>query len=161
MSRCVICTITRRAAKMVCLDLDHPDIVDRAVLTAPMIDIGPGPFLHAVLSTSISLVTWFGGGRWYAPRQKGFDPQEMKFAGKGFLDTSRIASGPANIWADVLLTNTGNISKGIDKVIAELTKFKKAIKSENKREIERLLEKAKDKRTKLINYKIKNKEMIS
>ena len=28
--------------------------------------------------------------------------EELKFAGKGFIDTSRIASGPANIWADVL-----------------------------------------------------------
>ena len=87
--------------------------------------------------------------------------EDLKFAGKGFMDTSRVASGPANVWTDVLLTNQNNILRDIDKVIAELTKFKKAIKSENKREIERLLEKAKDKRTKLINYKIKNKEMIS
>jgi hypothetical protein len=54
-----------------------------------------------------------------------------------------------------------NTSRGIDKVITELTKFKKAIEAENKREIEKLLEKATDKRTKLVNYKIKNKEMIS
>ena len=60
---------------------DHPDIIERAVLTAPMVDIGPGPFLHATLSTGISLITWLGGGRSYAPRQKGFDPQEIKFAG--------------------------------------------------------------------------------
>ncbi len=35
--------------------------------------------------------------------------EELKFAGKGFIDTSRIASGPANIWADVLLTNANNV----------------------------------------------------
>jgi prephenate dehydrogenase len=87
--------------------------------------------------------------------------EDLKFAGKGFMDTSRVASGPANVWADVLLTNVKNTSRGIDKVITELTKFKKAIKAENKREIEKLLEKARDKRTKLVNYKIKNKEMIS
>jgi prephenate dehydrogenase len=86
--------------------------------------------------------------------------EDLKFAGKGFMDTSRVASGPANVWADVLLTNVKNTSRGIDKVITELTKFKKAIKAENKREIEKLLEKARDKRTKLVNYKIKNKEMI-
>ena len=87
--------------------------------------------------------------------------EDLKFAGKGFMDTSRVASGPANIWADVLLTNTKNASRGIDKVIAELTKLKEAVKGENKAEIEKLLEKARDKRTTLIKYKIKKKEMIS
>jgi len=87
--------------------------------------------------------------------------EELKFAGKGFMDTSRIASGPANIWADVLLTNANNTTKGIDKIIAELMKLKKAIKKENKREIEKLLKKAKTKRAAMIKYKIKKKEIIS
>ncbi len=87
--------------------------------------------------------------------------EELKFAGKGFMDTSRIASGPVNIWADVLLTNANNTTKGIDKIIAELVKLKKAIKKENKREIEKLLKKAKTKRTAMIKYKIKKKEIIS
>ncbi len=87
--------------------------------------------------------------------------EDLKFAGKGFMDTSRIASGPVNIWADVLLTNANNITKGIDKIIAELVKLKKAIKKENKREIEKLLKKAKTKRAAMINYKIKKKEIIS
>jgi prephenate dehydrogenase len=87
--------------------------------------------------------------------------EELKFAGKGFMDTSRIASGPANIWADVLLTNANNTTKGIDKFIAELVKLKKAIKKENKREIEKLLAKARAKRATLIKYKYKKKELIS
>jgi len=87
--------------------------------------------------------------------------EELKFAGKGFMDTSRIASGPANIWADILLTNAGNTTKGIDKIIAELLKLKKAIKKGNKREIEKLLAKARTKRAKLIKYKIKKKEVLS
>ena len=86
--------------------------------------------------------------------------REMKFAGKGFLDTSRIASGPANIWADVLMTNTGNISKGIDKVMAELLKLKKAVDSKDREQIEKLLTAAKKKREKLIDYKIEQKEII-
>ena len=87
--------------------------------------------------------------------------EELKFAGKGFLDTSRIASSPANIWADVLLTNAGNTTRGIDRIIAELLKIKKAIKSQNKKQIENLLEMARIKRSAMINYKIKNKELIS
>ncbi|MBW7992660.1 MAG: prephenate dehydrogenase [Planctomycetes bacterium] len=87
--------------------------------------------------------------------------EDLKFAGKGFMDTSRIASGPANIWSDVLLTNVNNTTKGIDKIIAELVKIKKAIKKENKQQIEQLLEKARTKRATLIKYKYKKKELIS
>jgi len=87
--------------------------------------------------------------------------EELKFAGKGFIDTSRIASGPANIWADVLLTNANNSVKGIDKIIAELSKLKKAIKDGNEKQIEKLLDAARGKRAALINYKIKRKEVIS
>jgi len=86
--------------------------------------------------------------------------EELKFAGKGFIDTSRIASGPANIWSDVLLTNVNNMTKGIDKIITELVKIKTAIKKENKQQIEQLLEKARTKRAILIKYKYKKKELI-
>jgi len=85
----------------------------------------------------------------------------LKYAGKGFIDTSRIASGPANIWADVLLTNSTNISNGIDKIIAELLKLKKALGSGNQKRIENLLEKARAKRAALIQHKINKKELIS
>ncbi len=85
---------------------------------------------------------------------------DLKYAGKGFIDTSRIASSPANIWVDVLLTNDKNIINGIDRITAELGKLKKAIKSGNKKQIEALLKAARDKRAALINYKIKNKEII-
>lgn len=86
--------------------------------------------------------------------------EELKFAGKGFIDTSRIASGPANIWADILLTNPKNTVKGIDKITAEFAKIKKAIQNQNEKQIEMLLKKARDKRTALIKYKIKKKELL-
>ena len=87
--------------------------------------------------------------------------KSLKFAGKGFLDTSRIASGPPNVWADVLLTNSANTCRGIDRIIAELLKLKKAVKGTEKKQIENLLRKARSKRSTLINYKIKSKELIS
>ncbi len=87
--------------------------------------------------------------------------EELKFAGTGFIDTSRIASGPANIWADVLLTNAKNATRGIDRLIGELTKLKRAITNENRRQIEVLLERARDKRAALIKYKIRKKEIVS
>ena len=87
--------------------------------------------------------------------------EELKFAGKGFIDTSRIASGPANIWADVLLTNAENSTRGIDKIIGELRKLKKAVTNQDKKEIESLLDAARKKRKTLINYKMKRKELLS
>jgi prephenate dehydrogenase len=88
------------------------------------------------------------------------DSEELKLAGKGFIDTSRIASGPANIWADVLLTNTDNISQGIDRITAELSKLKKAIMNQNRNQIEKILNSARNKRASMINYKVRKKELI-
>lgn len=87
--------------------------------------------------------------------------EALKFAGKGFMDTSRIASGPANIWTDILLTNPNNTIKGIDKITTELAKFRKAIKAGNKKQVEKLLESARNKRAAMIKHKIKNKEIVS
>ncbi len=86
---------------------------------------------------------------------------DLKFCGKGFMDASRIASSPANIWADVLLTNAKNMTRGIDKVIAELGKLKKAIERGDKKQIEALLEKARVKRAALVEHKLENKEILS
>ena len=88
------------------------------------------------------------------------DKEAMKFAGKGFIDTSRLASGPETIWTDILMTNSDNTARGIDKLIKELTKFQKAVKNRNKKQIERLLLNARDKRSSLIKYKMSKKELI-
>jgi prephenate dehydrogenase len=87
--------------------------------------------------------------------------KSLRFAGKGFMDTSRIASGPANIWADVLLTNAKNCTASIDRITAELRKLKKAINSGDKKQIEKLLKMAKSKRAALIDYKMKKRELLS
>ena len=85
----------------------------------------------------------------------------LRFAGKGFRDTSRIASGPANIWTDILLTNAKNSIGGIDKVIVELEKIKAAIKAGDKKRVKKLLEAARNKRAVLIKYKMKKKKLSS
>ena len=85
----------------------------------------------------------------------------LKFAGRGFIDTSRLASGPANVWADILLTNANNTDRSIEKLIKELGKLQKAISSGNQAQIKKLLEQAGKKRAEMINYKIKKREVIS
>lgn len=88
------------------------------------------------------------------------DDEQMKFSGKGFIDTTRIASGPANVWSDIFATNSVNTARGIDKVIKELTKLRDAVKQGDQNKIEKLLEKARSKREKLIEYKMQTKELI-
>jgi len=89
------------------------------------------------------------------------DEDEMMFAGKGFLDSTRIASGPATVWTDVLLANRENIADGIDRAIAELSKLRAAIGDGKRDQIEQLLEAARRKRATLVKYKIRKKELPS
>lgn len=85
---------------------------------------------------------------------------EIKYAGKGFVDTSRVASGPASVWMDILLYNRKNIAQRMGKVIDELEKIKAAVEAGDAGKIEKLLEKARSKRAELIEYKINNKELL-
>jgi len=88
------------------------------------------------------------------------DPQQLKLAGRGFIDTSRVGSGPENVWADILVTNPYNTAKGIDRVITELRKLQKAIKKKDQKQIEKLLGRARAKRAALIRYKMRKKELL-
>ncbi len=99
---------------------------------------------HAVAAALINATKW----------------NDMKYAGKGFIDTSRVASGPSNIWMDIFLSNAENISGGLSAVIEELSKLKDSMDSKDSDKIKNLLEKARQKRSKLIEHKIKNKELI-
>jgi prephenate dehydrogenase len=89
------------------------------------------------------------------------DEDELMLAGKGFLDSTRIASGPATVWTDVLLANRENLADAIDRVTAELSKLRAAIKGGKRRQIEQLLEAARRKRATLVKYKIRKKELPS
>jgi prephenate dehydrogenase len=84
----------------------------------------------------------------------------LKFSGKGFRDTSRIASGPVNVWSDILLSNSANCVKGIDKMMAELDKVKKALEKDSRADVEKLLERARNKREAMIKYKLRKKELL-
>jgi len=89
------------------------------------------------------------------------DDGDARFAGKGFLDSTRIASGPSTIWTDVLLANRENIANSIDRAIAQLLMLQAAIRNGKREQIERLLEDARKKRAALVKYKIRKKELLS
>jgi prephenate dehydrogenase len=85
---------------------------------------------------------------------------DLDYAGKGFIDTSRIASGPPNIWSDILLTNHDKVCHGIDKVILELTRLKETVRGQRRVSLERLLHRANTKRASMIKHKIRRKELL-
>ncbi len=88
------------------------------------------------------------------------DNDQLKYAGKGFMDTSRVASGPSNIWVDILLANAGNCIRGIDRFKKELDKLKKAIKAGDSAKLQKLLGRARDRRAKLVKDKLKKRELV-
>lgn len=85
---------------------------------------------------------------------------DLKMAGKGFIDTSRVASGPANVWTDILVTNADNICRSIAKLSGELKKLQTAIKHKDQKQIEKMLEAARRKRAALIEHKLKKKDIL-
>jgi len=89
------------------------------------------------------------------------DREDMKFAGKGFLDSTRIASGAASVWTDVLLANAENLIAGIDRALAELSKLRSAVRAQDREALEAILEGASKKRAWLVKYKIGKKELLS
>ena len=88
------------------------------------------------------------------------NPDDLFYTGKGFVDTSRVASGPEEVWTDILLTNARHVSNGIDKTIAELTKLKTAVQTGRRSRLMQLLKQARDKRAKMIEDKISRKELL-
>jgi prephenate dehydrogenase len=88
------------------------------------------------------------------------DGEDMRFAGKGFVDTSRIASGPSDVWMDIVLTNHKIIAQGIDRLIGQLAAMKKAVSAQDAKTIQKLLEKARTKREAMIEYKLKRRELM-
>lgn len=87
-------------------------------------------------------------------------PRELDYAGKGFIDTSRVASGPANIWVDILAANSANCAKGIDRLKKELDEFKKALKAGDNTKLQKLLGKARERRARLIEDKLRKRELV-
>lgn len=71
---------------------------------------------------------------------------DLALAGTGFIDTTRIASSPANIWLDIFLTNPAKLSGAINRSITELLKFRKAIDAGDEKKLRYLLRRAQKKR---------------
>jgi prephenate dehydrogenase len=60
---------------------------------------------------------------------EGAGEETLALAGKGLLDTTRLASSPASIWRDICATNGDEIGAALDALIATLTDLRQGLDS--------------------------------
>ena len=48
----------------------------------------------------------------------------LRMAGRGLVDTTRLASSPADVWRDICLTNADTVGDALDCLIARLTQLR-------------------------------------
>jgi len=69
--------------------------------------------------------------------------QRLNFAGPGFKDFTRIASGPADMWTEICLENREEIGRALDGLIEELGKVRAALENADAVELRTMLKRAK------------------
>ena len=75
--------------------------------------------------------------------------KHLKFAATGLKDTTRIAASDSELWAEIFLSNSGNLLKSINAFEKSLNGIKSAIRNKDKQKLILLLKQAKIKREKL------------
>jgi prephenate dehydrogenase len=76
----------------------------------------------------------------------------LRFASLGLKDTTRIAASDSQLWCDILLSNQKNMLKAIEMYEDNLSQVKSAIKKKDKKLLDLILKKAKDKRISLNRF---------
>lgn len=71
------------------------------------------------------------------------DTASGQFSGGGLRDTTRVAGGNPEMWAEILLENRGEVARSIRETIAKLDEFLVALDGANPQELQRLLDEAK------------------
>ncbi len=79
--------------------------------------------------------------------------------GKGFLDTTRIASGAPSVWHDILMENSVNTDQAIARLVKELTKIQRALRENNGKALTKMLTRAQEQRDTLVARKLRRKEL--
>jgi prephenate dehydrogenase len=79
------------------------------------------------------------------------DPEKRaSFCGTGFKDTTRVASGSADMWVDIIDTNRGALEKELNRFHAELQGLIQILRSGNGDDIRAWLEEARDDRNEIL-----------
>jgi prephenate dehydrogenase len=73
-------------------------------------------------------------------------PAALPFTAGGWRDTTRIAAGDAELWADILLDNAGPLGTALGRVAAAAERILAAVEAGDRRRLVTLLSRAKDAR---------------
>ena len=76
-------------------------------------------------------------------------------AGKGFMDSTRIAGGDGALWRDILLDNADNMRASITRITSELAKLQSLLSRDKSAELEKWLNDAAARREQLHRSKLK------
>jgi prephenate dehydrogenase len=60
---------------------------------------------------------------------QGASAEHLQLSGRGLLDTTRLASSPANVWRDICAANADLIGQALDELIAALTALRADLSS--------------------------------
>lgn len=101
-----------------------------AVMSPEMHDRLLSEISHLPHAVSVSLVNSIG-------------KEARKFAGSGFKDVTRIASGEPELWKDVFLTNRHNLMRDIEVIKGELSKMQIALRKNDEISLLKFLKRAK------------------
>jgi prephenate dehydrogenase len=77
------------------------------------------------------------------------NPDALHFCGNGFRDTTRVASGPPEMWAEILRANRGPLKESLDAMIENLREAAKLLGNSDDTEMKQFLARAKTERDRL------------
>jgi len=77
--------------------------------------------------------------------------ETARFIGGGFRDTTRIASSDADMWADICMTNSGNIAASLDELAGVLTEAARLVRAGDRNGIHAYFSEAKSVRNTLLS----------
>jgi len=80
-----------------------------------------------------------------------WEPGAVKLSGGGFRDTTRVAGGPEEMWADILNDNREAVSRRLDAYLAELQRWKEALDALDRDRLRDLLSEARHLRGTLLS----------
>jgi prephenate dehydrogenase len=79
----------------------------------------------------------------------------LPLAGKGFLDTTRIAGGDGTLWRDILSDNADNLADSIARFRAQLDEVLKLLAPDKRDDLAKWLNAAAARRAKLLAEKLR------
>ncbi len=84
--------------------------------------------------------------------------ESLSLAGKGFLDTTRVAGGDGGLWRDILQDNRDNVAGSIRRLREQLDQLLALLEPSKKEQLSQWLAAAAERRAKLLADKLKELE---